>query len=147
MPDVMERDKERVRRVLRSAFANVERPKDFRTPSDTKALSHEECVEFRSHLSMLMPDDLKYFLPQILEDLLDTHTGDDVETEDAEFVLMSIGMEGEQMGFHWTFENYTREQAQAICEWLTLARPWQDFRLYADVIESAIEYWCMRASK
>lgn len=142
------KDKERVRRMLREAFADVERPEWHKEFEENKPVSHEQCVEFRTFLPHLPPEDRQYFLPRVLEDLLDTHTGDDVETEGAEFVLMELnGSDDKNIGFEYIYARFTHEQAQAICEWLRLARTWSDLNLFTKYVDSAHSYWCRRASE
>ena len=158
-------EKERVRRALREAFAG------WRKDPESLPLTHEQCVDMRTKLLSVRSEDIPYCLPQILEDLLDTHTGKpgnpdyaesvvdflDVPTVslDADFLTDRFGKEG--------FENtraqeedlrsvkysqlsgITTIQARALCEWLKYARTWSDLEWDIEQLDSAYAYWSDRA--
>src|SRR6266487_6999780 len=78
--------KEQVRKLLQEAFPRVEKNRAI-TP-----LSHNECIHLRSRLSMLSDKDLPIVLCQVLEDLLDTHTGQLGRSQDAEAVVQYLNV-------------------------------------------------------
>ena len=159
-------DKEQIRRRLKEAFPSIGKRPDLRP------LSHEEAVEMRSRLASLRPDDVPFYLGQILEDLLDTHTNRAGESEDAEAVVqhLNVMVEGTDLSTIRSkfganvlkqtlqeeghlrsalieqFALLSREQAQAICGWLRFAKNWDDLKWYADEIEPALLYWSVRAT-
>ena len=78
---------------------------------------------------------------------MDTRTGDDIETDDAERLVLQIDPFGlddavvrkvklEQFG------NFTPQQRGAICEWLRFARIWNDLERFTHWVDAAIRYWC-----
>jgi hypothetical protein len=82
---------------------------------------------------------------------MDTRTGDDIETEDAERLVLQlnpfrIDNEIVRKVQLKQFANFTPEQVQAVCEWLRLARTWEDLKRFVDWVDAAIDYWCHRAS-
>lgn len=159
-------DTEAVRGLLREAFPPVTARKDLR------ALSHEECIHMRSRLAMLSNNDLPFTLREVLEDLLDTHTGKAGESEDAEAVVqhLNVLVEGtdletirEKLGsaalqqtlieedylrsrLAQAYASFTGEQALAISKWLVLAKEWENLKWYQDDIEAALLYWRHRAA-
>lgn len=145
----IEENKERVRRMLKEAFANVPCPYE----KDACGLMfHEEAVVLRSDFYNLTPEQIHYDLPHILEDLMDTRTGDEIETEDAEYLVMQLNPMGSDDAVVRRirleqYANFTRDQAQAVCEWLRLARTWQDLKRFTEWTDAAIDYWHRRASK
>lgn len=147
--DYVEENKERVRRMLKEAFADVPCPYE---EDACGQMFHEEAVELRENFYNLTPEQLQYDLPYLLEDLLDTHTGDDIETENVEYLVMQLNPLGGGSAVSRRtqlerFENFTREQAQAICEWLRLARTWNDLRLFTKEADAALDYWCRLGSE
>ena len=163
----MATDKEIVRQLLREAFPSTSEREDLRP------LSHDEAVYMRSRLALLKNEDLPFYLYQILEDLLDTHTGNVGESEDVEAVVqyLDVLIEGvdlkaicDQLGTEAferivsegkylrplqtaAFALFTRSQAFAISEWLELAKGWADLKWYQGYIEAALSYWRKRASQ
>lgn len=159
-------DVEAVRRLIKEAFPPVNARKDLRP------LSHGEALQMRSRLASLRNEDLPFYLRQILEDLLDTHTGKVGESQDAEAVVqhLNVLVEGtdletirEQLGsaalqqtlveenylrsrLAEAYASFTRPQAHAISEWLGLAKRWEDLKWYQDDIEAALLYWRHRAA-
>lgn len=145
----MEQNKERIRRMLKEAFADVPCPYEEEACGP---MFHEEAVALRENFYNLTPEQLQYDLPYLLEDLLDTHTGDDIETEEAESLIMQLDPFSSNDAVVRSirlkqFANFTREQAQAICEWLRLARTWNDLRIFVKDVDTAIDYWCQHASE
>ncbi len=55
-----------------------------------RKLSHSECVELRHSIIRLYDSDIVRFLPQVLIDLVDTHTNDYGNTEDIEEVVFTL---------------------------------------------------------
>ena len=78
---------------------------------------------------------------------MDTRTGDDIETDDAERLVL-------QLDPFWLddpvvrkvtsqqFANFTEKQRQAVCEWLRFARSWNDLKRFTHWVDAAIKYWC-----
>jgi hypothetical protein len=159
-------DVEAVRQLIKEAFPPVNARKDLRP------LSHDEALQMRSRLASLRNEDLPFYLRQVLEDLIDTHTGKAGESQDAEAVIqhLNVFVEGtdldtirSQFGsktLQQTLveENYLRTrlaeayasfnplQALAISKWLELARGWEDLKWYQEEIEAALVYWRNRAA-
>jgi hypothetical protein len=147
----MGKEEERVRKMLREAFANVPCPDDYKAAGECGPLVHEVGLELRKSFYNYEPEEIHYMLPSILEDLMDTRTGDDIETEDAERLIMQLDplflddavvrkVRLQQ------FADFTPEQARAVCEWLRLARTWEDLSRFTDWVDAAIGYWCKRAA-
>jgi hypothetical protein len=159
-------DVEAVRQLIKEAFPPVTARKDLRP------LSHDEALQMRSRLASLRNEDLPFYLRQILEDLLDTHTGKVGESQDAEAVVqhLNVLVEGtdletiqNQLGsaalqhtlveekylrsrLAEAYASFTRPQAVAISNWLGLAKGWEDLKWYQDDIEAALLYWRHRAA-
>lgn len=155
-------DKERVRALLRSAFGYC----------STERFSHDEYIELRRQVVSLTPEGRQRILPLVLEELLDTHTGDINRKEAAEFVLMqlnadmyvsketeqafaeiwgeeSVARDREDREFRLEISKddyslFTPEQSRAVYEWLRLASTWADFRDERDDLEGALSYWKRR---
>ena len=154
-------DKEQVRRALKKVFPMI------KSRSDLRPLSHDECLHLRSRIATLSDKDLPFYVPQILEDLIDTHTGQLGNSEDAEAVVQHLnilvqgtdletirkmyGEEGlskalEDESFirqskKKSFAAFTKEQANAICQWLEHVRHWPELKWYSLEIDAAIAYW------
>lgn len=154
-------EKERVRQALREAFP------DWHADPDGLQLTHEQCLDMRTKLLSVRSEDICYFLPQILEDLLDSHTGkagnsEDVESVvdfldvptvsiDADILKDRLGKEGFQKvrfqeeelrsGKYSLLSGITSIQARALCAWLSYARTWADLEWDIDQVESASRYW------
>ena len=148
----MNEREERIRQTLREAFADVPCPDAFKELDACCPVEHSVALELRRDFYNYEPDEIQYMLPSILEDLMDTRTGDDIETEDAERLVLHLNpfwlddevvrkVQLEQ------FANFSPKQAQAVCEWLRLARTWEDLKRFIDWVDAAIDYWCQRASK
>jgi len=145
-------EKERIRRMLREAFSDVSCPDSFKQAESCGPMTHDVCLELRKDFYHYEPEEIHYMLPSILEDLMDTHTGDDIETENAEFLVFQLNPCGTENKIVREvrlkqFAGFTQRQAQAICEWLRMALTWQDLSLFIQDVEAAFEYWCQRASK
>lgn len=142
-----EENKERVRRMLKEAFADVPCPYEEEACGP---MFHEEAVTLRSDFYNLTPEQVRYDLPYLLEDLLDTHTGDNIETEDVEYLILQLDplRNNDEIGNRLRLErfaNFTGEQAQAVCEWLRLARTWNDLERFTDWVDAALDYWSQYA--
>jgi hypothetical protein len=145
--DVIERQ-ERVRRMLRRSFAEVPCPDTFKNAGDCGPLLHDVALELRRDFYNYEPEEIHFLLPMILEDMLDTRTGDDIETDDAESLVLHLDP-------FWLddavvrkvileqFANFTKQQRQAVCEWLQFARTWNDLKRFTHWVDAAIEYWCL----
>jgi hypothetical protein len=127
--------------------------------SHGRRLSHSECVALRSQLALLDLADLKECLPQVLIDLLESHTDDYRNTEDIEdvvwflmpveqgegaFGLARIGGEGAKL-VHSASEKIQKslnpDQRAAIAHWLKVALEWEDLLLRREEVELAVRYW------
>lgn len=145
-PDAVEYQ-ERVRRMLGQAFADVPCPPTFENAGACGPVTHEVCLELRRDFYNYEPEEIQYMLPSILEDMMDTRTGDDIETDDAERLVL-------QLDPFWLddavirkvqldqFANFTPQQRRAICEWLRFARTWNDLKRFTHWVDAAIGYWC-----
>ncbi len=135
-------DPESVRSILREAFNH----------QSTAGMTHEEYVEQRQHLPLLFPDELQWMLPFVLEELLDTHTGDYTNSENAEFVLMKLNAvdpkssDWEREFDRRQFKLFTPAQSWAVYQWLMLAISWQDYAEWRNHLQPAIVYWRERAA-
>lgn len=151
--------------LLREAFPSVAER------SDLRPLTHEECVSMRSELPSLSDRDLPFYIRQVLEDLLDTRTGQVGNTEDAHAVIRWLDvphggidlkiieeiygkdglrrhLEDEEFLKHagrQAFASFTIKQANAISKWLELAKMWPEMKWYDEEIDSALTYWRARA--
>lgn len=127
----------------------------------------------RSRLALLTSQDLPDCLGQVLEDLLDSHTGRAGDSQDAEAVIqhLNVLVEGSdfdgilkhlgpaafeqamveenliRLNLAESYASFTPSQAQAIAEWLALARGWEDLEWYQDEIVAALSYWQYRANR
>jgi len=160
----MKDQKESVRRVLREAFS------DWRANPDNHPLKHDECLDMRTKLLSVRIEDVDYVLSQVLEDLLDTHTGNVGHTEYVESVVdfLDVPTSAHDLGFwkerldqehfehvlnideelrsekYTALEHITPPQASALCEWLRYARTWADLEGDVDQVDSAYAYWAKR---
>jgi hypothetical protein len=147
----MDEREEHVRQMLREAFADVPCPDAFKELDACCPVEHSVALELRLDFYNYEPDEIQYMLPSILEDLMDTRTGDDIETEDAERLILQLNPfrhnnEVSRENQTEQFANFSPKQAQAVCEWLRLARTWEDLKRFVDWVDAAIDYWCHRAS-
>jgi hypothetical protein len=148
--DVVE-SQERVRRMLREAFAEVLCPNTFKEAGDCGPLLQDVALELRRDFYNYEPDEIHYLLPLILDNMMDTRTGDDIETDDAERLVLQLdpfwldeaGVRKVKLA---QFANFTPQQRQAVCEWLRFARLWNDLKRFTDWVDAAIEYWCLESS-
>lgn len=158
-------EKERVRRILRGAFP------DRCANQYEWVLTHEQCVEMRTKLFSIRAEDIQCFLPQVLEDLLDTHTSKPGNSEyvesvvdfldvptvslDAEFLTDRFGKEGFEQARsqeeelrsdkYSSLSCITPIQAKALCVWLQYAKTWPDLEWNIEEVDSAYAYWNSRA--
>lgn len=140
-----------VRRMLKEAFADVPCPRILEDQNACGDYSHEDWQELRRDFYHYDAEVIRYLLPSILEDAINHRTGDGIETEDVEKLV------GELDPF-WLdnevvrrvklkqFENFTQQQAKAVCQWLRLAREWKELQRFSDWVDAAIKYWCHRGS-
>lgn len=138
---------ERVRNLLRSAFAKVPCPASFKSAGQGEALLHEVAVELRRDFYNYEPEEIHYLLPLILEDLMDTRSGDDIENDDAERLILQLNPLAidEAVVKKIKLEQYsvfTNQQREAICEWLLFARTWNDLKRFEAWVDAALDYWC-----
>jgi hypothetical protein len=114
---------------------------------------------------MLRDLDVKERLPQVLIDLVDTHTDDFRNTENVEEVIWLLAPvdawepdsrhpEMPQLnidkGYLATekaklFASFSEKQAAAIAFWLQSAIEWGDLALRRDQVASALRYWTHKA--
>ncbi|HMS84894.1 MAG TPA: hypothetical protein PKD12_14695 [Nitrospira sp.] len=161
----MDDQKEIVRRVLKDAFA------EWRADLTNPILTHDECLDMRTKLLSVHVEDVECFLSQVLEDLLDTHTGKASNSEDVESVVdfLDVPTSGNDVQFwkerldrerfehmlnleeelrsekYTTFKHITPLQARALCAWLEYARTWADLEWNIEQVNSALAYWTKRA--
>jgi len=143
---------ERVRRILRQAFAEVPCPNTFKEAGDCGPLLHNVSLELRRDFYNYEPEEIHYLLPLILEDMMDTRTGDDIETDDAERLVLQLdpfALDNALIGKVKLeqFANFTPQQRQAVCEWLQFARTWNDLRRFTHWVDAAVRYWCPSATE
>jgi len=158
------KDKEDIRALLRKAFANVPCPyKEV----NTARLGHDAFRKLRTELNLFTPEAVQFYLPRVLEDLLDTHTNDPVNSEDSDAVVRYLNGLCSTSDFEWLkeyggegafkaasdeqtqlrhrkaveFAIITNKQAFAIHQWLLLAQSWEDLILQPKEVEGAIAYW------
>lgn len=132
---------ESVRNLLREAFGY----------QSTAGMTHEEYVEFRLDIVMLIPQNVLDFLPLILEELIDTHTGDHINTEGVEYTMMMLNVVGKGSEWHRnygenSFSLFTTAHSGAVYQWLMLAMSWEDCSDCRSDLEPAIVYWRERAA-
>jgi hypothetical protein len=142
---------ERVRRMLNQAFAEVPCPNTFKRAGDCGPLLHDVALELRRDFYNYEPEEIHYLLPMVLEDMMDTRTGDDIETDDAERLVLQLDPfwldeSGVRKVILEQFANFTSQQRRAVCEWLRFARLWNDLKRFTDWVDAAIEYWCLEPS-
>jgi len=138
---------EGVRKSIREAFADVPCPDSFKQFNSCVPVKHDAALTLRQSFYNYEPEEVQYMLPSLLEDALDTHPGDDIETEGIEMLVLqlnpfSIDNDLIRLNRIKQFENFTLRQAEAVCKWLRLARIWKDLALYTDWADGAINYWC-----
>ena len=160
------KDIEDVRLLLKEAFADVRIDKS----RDQTEPSHEDCIQLRDDLCVLEEIDLKWYLPRVLEDLLDNRTNDPMESKYACFVLTHLNVDnytsekyfryyaelfGEDAVHRMKEDNaqqsvyskkrfsiFDKKQAYAIYEWFELALTWwSDSEDCEDDLKGAIDYW------
>lgn len=166
MPDIK---KEKIRKLLMEAFKEDIKNGEIKGYKNYK-LTHKRLVKLRLEMCKICAEDLKYCLPYVLEDLLDTHTNDPIKTENIEYVFMYLnvrcymsqksrasrikqfGKEAlkEKLDFSTkynedSFKTFTKEQAKAIKEWLLYAENWKDVEPDGDDFKGALAYWTKRA--
>lgn len=140
----MENEK-RIRRDLREAFADVPCPGYF--GSGSALIPHSLALELRRDFYNYEPHEVRYLLPRVLEELMDTRTGDDIETDNAEFLIMQLDPfflddpVTRQVKLK-QFADFSAAQIQVVCQWLRMARIWRDLSRFTDYVDGAIEYWC-----
>ena len=140
---------ERVRKLIREAFADVPSPETFSRFNACAPLTHEVALAIRENLYNFEPEEVRSILPSLLEDAIDNLTGDDIENDGIEMLVLQldpfrIDNELIRVNSLQLFENFTLPQSEAVCEWLRLARKWKDLALYADCVDSGVKYWCSR---
>lgn len=140
---------ERVRKLIREAFADVPCPDTFSQFKACAPPTHEVALTLRKNLYNYGPEEVRYMLPSLLEDAMDNQTGDDMENDGIEMLLLQLDpfrIDDDVIRLHHIqlFEHFTLQQSEAVCEWLRLARNWRDLALYTDWVDAAINYWCTR---
>lgn len=140
---------ERVRKLIRDAFAEVPCPDTFKRFNACDPPTHEVALSMGKDLYNYEPEEVRYMLPSLLEDAMDNRTGDDIETDEIGMFVRQldpfrIDNELIRLNCLQLFENFTLPQSEAVCEWLRLARNWKDLALYTDSVGAAVKYWCHR---
>jgi hypothetical protein len=84
--------------------------------------------------------------------MMDTRTGDDIETDDAERLVLPLDPfwldeAGVRTVKLQQFANFSPQQRAAICEWLRFARTWNDLKNFTHWVDAAIRYWCHNATE
>lgn len=143
---------ERVRKLIREAFVDVPCPDLFRQHDSCCPVTHDVAMELRQNFYNYEPEELRYMLPSILEDAMDTHPGDDIETDGIEMLVLQLDpfrIDNHLIRLNRLkqFEDFTSQQAEAVCEWLRLARNWKDLARYTDWVDAAIDYWCRNENR
>ena len=136
-----------------------------------KHLDHASFVELRRDLSLLDHDSLQRCLPQVLVDLLETHTNDPGNEEGAESVIRCLEVVSDSRNYdsdveflgraaadgisaenserdllkESVFAGFTNEQAAALARWLEIASQWTDFKYCRAELDSALAYWKWRS--
>jgi hypothetical protein len=154
-------EKELIRKLLYEAFA--------RPPKD-KILTREQRVELRGDIGAVGFERLQFWLPQVLEELLDSYDSKPAGSSDAISVVRCLTACTEDADFEFirkrwgeeavkkamddqtylrneaekNFSQFTSEQALAIYKWLEFARKWEDLSIYTDEVDVAMRYWLNR---
>jgi hypothetical protein len=141
-----------VRQLLKIAFGDVPCPDWLREIQSREERAHEFYLELRRDFYNYEPEEVRCLLPLILEDMMNTRTGDDIDTEDAERLVMQLDPYMLNNAIVRKiklaqFSGFTKEQAQAICEWLLLAKTWNDLSRFIEYVDAAINYWCQHDLK
>jgi hypothetical protein len=142
---------EGVRKLIREAFADVPCPDLFRQHDACGPVTHDMALELRQNFYHYEPEELRYMLPSILEDAMDTHPDDDIETDNIEMLVLQLDplridndlIRRNQIKL---FENFTLQQSEAVSEWLRLARNWKALVRYTDWVDAAVKYWRSRCN-
>jgi len=117
--------------------------------------NHADWIKLRRKIVHLLPVDVLKILPYVLFDLIFTHTGHYIESEDAEFVIMFLDDRSEDMLLvcptifqlrAGRFDLFNKEQSSAVHMWLLLAKTWDDFPDWQDHLDAAIKYWEAKAA-
>jgi hypothetical protein len=147
----------RVKALLLSVFAD-----EF---SKTPPLSHHDCLTLRRELITLRDSDIKNCLPQVLLDLLETHTNDYTNSENVEEVVsllnpvandkraqphpereeIIINLEPLARRQTELYSLFSVKQAEAIAAWLDLATHWEDLFFHRERVKMALVYWTQKA--
>jgi hypothetical protein len=132
---------------LHKAFQDVPCPKSFKDAEACGPLDHGVALNLRKSFYHYEPEEVHYLLPLILIDLVQTRTGDDIETEDAEQLVLqldpfSVNNDLVRENKLELFRDLTPDQTAAVCEWLRLARTWEDLKRFRHWVDAAISYWC-----
>jgi hypothetical protein len=140
---------EGVRKLIREAFADVPCPDLFRQYDACGPPTHDVAVTWRQDFYNYEPEEVRYMVPSLLEDAMDNQTGDDIETDGIEMLVLQLDpfrIDNDLIRLNQIklFEDFTLQQSEAVCEWLRLARNWKDLALYTDWVDTAINYWCSR---
>lgn len=140
---------ERVRKLIREAFADVPCPDTFKRFNACDPPTHEVALAIRKDLYNYEPEEVWYMLPSLLEDAMHNQTGHDIENDEIDMFLLQldpfrIDDEVIRLNHLQLFEHFTLQQSEAVCEWLRLARNWNDLARYTDWVDAAVKYWCHR---
>jgi hypothetical protein len=160
--------KERIRELLREAFADVPCPyKEV----DIDGLNHEIYHEVCKELNVLTSEGVHFYLPRILEDFLDCETNQSASSEELNLVVRYLNGNWNESGFEWlrdhagedvfdaavkeqkhlseqkekTFAHFNNDQALAIHAWLLFVRNSQKTGIHLRELDGAINYWEKRS--
>ena len=120
--------------AIQAAFCS-ERP--VKLVKDT--LSHENAIAFGENIMMLYPKDVRYYVPQIMLDILKHHEST-VEMGRAEAFLRFLN--GADSSSDVSKTAFTDKQGKAILLWLIFARElFLELPYCLEEIDNAIVYW------
>lgn len=133
-------------------------------------MTHAACVGIAGDIWLLTAEDIHYYIPRILDDLLDSHNTDPKASEYLSAVVDHLnvmcwtcrsgeGGRGSETegngGWHGSddylasrktllYNAFSTEQCCAIEQWLVLAREWKVSLSCLDDFDAAITYWRQR---
>ena len=65
-------DQERIRRMLKQSFSEVPCPEEFKKTDACGPVSHEVALQLRRSFYEYEPEEIRYMLPSILGDMMNT---------------------------------------------------------------------------
>ena len=124
-------------------------------------LTHKQCLSLRFRLpAWLGSPDMPFLLGQVLEDLLDTHTGQPFEDENSDLVLTLLDLTSIEscaqtdyyrQSCESAFGSFSLRQCEAVYAWLLHVRDWPEVACLLEDPEDqehayagALSYWGSR---